>query len=203
MVGEAGIPVEEEPENGTSGPRVSWDDKLEGVLDEWHRRVWACQIAHYGRATRLRRGDVILGVPVVILSTVVGTSLFATLNEEQLPLALRIVVGSVSVVAAVLAAIQTFFGFAKQADKHVLAADWYSALRRKVEEVRALPRDFRGDARKVLDDIRREMNHIASQFPQIGEREWARATVDFGIKEPPRRRGRTTEATEAVPSRPS
>ena len=187
-MGETGHPVETEEQPEKQLPPVRWDDRLEKVLDEWHRRVWASQLAHYRRATKLRRANIFLGLPVTTLTAVVGTSLFATLNEQQLPTALRITVGSISVAASVLSAIQTFFGFAQRADKHVLAADWYAALRRRIEEIRAMPKQARGDARKVLDDIRREMNTVSSTFPQIGEPDWRQAAAEFGIKEPPRRR---------------
>jgi hypothetical protein len=50
-----------------------------------------------------------------------------------------------------------------------------------------MPPKARGDARKVLDDIRREMNTVSSTFPQIGEPDWRRAAAQFGIKEPPGR----------------
>ncbi|HEX2025454.1 MAG TPA: SLATT domain-containing protein [Actinomycetota bacterium] len=164
---------------------VTWTPRLDAVLEEWRRRAWAAQTAHYERATRLRRRHVWLGVPVVILSTVVGTSLFATLSEERLGLTLRIVVGSVSVGAAVLSAIQTFFAFGQRADRHVLAADWYAAIRRRMEQVQALPRDARGDARTTMDSFRKEMNTVGSQFPQIGQRDWARIAAAFAIDEPP------------------
>jgi hypothetical protein len=195
-VGDSGAQIQSRKESqAISTVPVQWDDRLEAVLDQWHRRVWASQLAHYRRATRLRRANISLGLPVVILSTMVGTSLFATLNETQLPIALRIVVGTISVGAAILAAVQTFFGFAQRADRHVLAADWYAALRRKIEELRAVPRDARGDARKVLDDIRREMNTVSSQFPQIGERDWAAVATEFQIEEPPRRPDRRPAAS--------
>jgi hypothetical protein len=186
-VGDTGHPVEIQEVPEKQLPPVKWDERLEDVLEEWHRRVWASQLAHYRRATRLKRANIFLGLPVTTLTAVVGTSLFATLNEQQLPAALRITIGTISVAAAVLSAIQTFFGFAQRADKHVLAADWYAALRRKIEELRAMPPKARGDARKVLDDIRREMNTVSSTFPQIGEPDWRRAAAQFGIKEPPGR----------------
>jgi hypothetical protein len=186
-VGDTGHPVDIQEEPEKQLPPVRWDDRLEDVLEQWHRRVWASQLAHYRRATRLRRANIFLGLPVTTLTAVVGTSLFATLNEQRIPIALRITVGTISVAAAVLSAIQTFFGFAQRADKHVLAADWYAALRRKIEELRAMPPKARGDARKVLDDIRREMNTVSSTFPQIGEPDWRRAAAEFGIREPPGR----------------
>jgi hypothetical protein len=172
-------------ELGPAPSRVSWDDASEATLEEWRKRAWAAQTAHYERATRLRRQHIWLGVPVVIFSTVVGTSLFATLSDETLALPLRIVVGSVSVLAAVLAAVQTFFGFAQRSERHVLAADWYAAIRRRIEQILALPRDARDDPRKTLDEVRKELNRVGSQFPPIGQRDWARVAREYGVQEPP------------------
>lgn len=167
------------------GPPVEWTNKLEDVLENWRLRAWASQIAHYRVASRLRTRDRALGLPVVILTTAVGTSIFATLNEQTVDLWLKILAGTVSLGAAILAGIQTFFGFAQRADQHVLAADWYAAIRRNIEQLLAMPREWRGDAKECLDGVRKEMNHVGSQFPEIGERIWGQVAPQFGITEPP------------------
>jgi hypothetical protein len=166
-------------------PPVRWTDDLDAVLESWRRRAWASQIAHYQVAERLRRRNRELGLPVVILTTAVGTSLFATLNQDQLAMGLRIVVGTISVLAAIFAGIQAFFAFAQRADQHVLAADWYSSIRRRIEQLQAMPRASRGDARECLDGVRKEINHVGSQFPEIGEKTWNRVAARFGIQAPP------------------
>ena len=191
--------VEDQARRTPPRPPVPWDDNLEALLDEWRRRAWAAQSAHYRKATKLSRRHVALGVPVVVLSTVVGTSLFATINEEQLALPVRLVVGSVSVVAAVLAAVQTFFRFAQRSDRHVLAADWYAAIRRTIEETLAMPRSARDDARKIIDGLRKDLNAVSSQFPQIGQREWAQAAAKFEVHEPPPGRSPGPMAPGPVP----
>lgn len=167
-----------------------WNTDLEGVLENWRLRAWAGQTAHYKVASQLRRRNVWLGLPVVILTTVVGTSLFATLNEDRLAITLRVIVGAISVGAAVLAGIQTFFSFAHRADQHVLAADWYAAIRRKIEQLQAIPKEWRGDPKKALDEVRKEMNTVGSQFPEIGEETWNEIATSFGIHEPSSRGGR-------------
>jgi hypothetical protein len=168
-------------------PPVEWDDNLEKVLENWRLRAWASQIGHYRIAERLRKHHRELGLPVVILTTAVGTSLFATLNQDTLPMGTRIAVGGISLLAAIFAGIQAFFGFAQRADQHVLAADWYSAIRRRIEQMQGMPRASRGDARECLDGLRKEMNHVGSQFPEIGEKTWHEIATRFGIQEPPRR----------------
>lgn len=169
------------PEQSSFG----WDTKLERVLEDWRLRAWAGQIAHYKVASHLRRRNVWLGLPVVILTTAVGTSLFATLNQDDLPLELRIFVGGISLAAAILAGAQTFFSFAQRADQHVIAADWYASIRRKIEQLQATPRKWRESPKESLDGVRKEMNNVGSQSPEIGEKTWAEVSASFGVREPP------------------
>ena len=179
----------EEEEAVPEGSSFAWDTKLERVLEEWRLRAWAGQIAHYRVSSHLRRYNVWLGLPVVILTTAVGTSLFATLNQADVPVELRILVGAISLAAAVLAGAQTFFSFAQRADRHVIAADWYASIRRKIEQLQATPRGFRDSPKAFLDQIRKEMNSVGSQSPEIGEETWSQVSASFGLREPPRTSG--------------
>ena len=127
------------------------DSHLEALLKDWETRAWAAQIAHYRVASRLRKYNLMLGLPVVIFTTIVGTSLFATLSQDAIDMWLRVTLGCVSVVAAILAGIQTFLNFAKRADQHAVAADWYASIRRKIEQQANTARKGRADSRKFLD----------------------------------------------------
>ena len=87
--------------------------------------------------------------------------------------------------AAILAALQTFLRFAARGEQHTLAADWYAAVRRELEEVIATPHHQREKPVTTLDRLRKEMNKIGSQAPMIGEKTWADAAARFGVSEPP------------------
>ena len=179
------------PASGTASPQEQpppeWDRSLEGMLENWRMRAWASQTAHYRIASKLRLRHRVLGLPVVIFTTAVGTSIFATLSDSESAPGFwpRVVVGTISIGAAVLAGIQTFFGFAQRADQHVLAADWYSSIRRGIEQMQATPRQWRGDPRDCLEKVRKEMSQVGSQFPEIGEKTWKQVVREFGIEEPP------------------
>lgn len=180
-IGDAGVVTSEEEATDERGGSFTWNADIEVLMEEWRLRAWAAQMAHYRVASRLRTYNVWLGLPVVIFTTAVGTSLFATLNEERPTVLVRAIVGGISVLAAVLAAIQTFFNFATRADQHVLAADWYASIRRKVEQELRIPRKHRGDPKKFMDGIRKEMNTVGSQFPEIGDRLWTQVAGEFGL----------------------
>jgi hypothetical protein len=186
-------PDEEVPDR--TGASFPWNADIETLLEEWRLRAWAAQMAHYRIASRLRTYNVWLGLPVVIFTTAVGTSLFASLNEDRPSVLVRAIVGGISVLAAILAAVQTFFNFSARADRHVLAADWYASIRRKIEEEVRIPRKYRGDPKEFMDGVRKEMNTVGSQFPEIGDRLWTEVAGDFGLGSearaapPARRRG--------------
>jgi hypothetical protein len=165
---------------GTS-EMAPWDANTERLLADWRNRAAAAATAHYRLADRCRRRNVALGVPVVVLSTVVGTSLFATLNETSVDSDVRLTIGVVSVAAAVLASLQTFLRFAERAERHVLAADWYSAVRRGADEALALPPVARKPPAEYLPTVRKEMSRIGQQAPEIPAPLWSRLAAEHGV----------------------
>jgi len=168
-------------------PSIEWDPDLEDVLEGWRLRAWASQVAHYQVAGRMRIWHRLVGLPTVILTTVIGTSIFATLSENTVKIGFwpRFIVGAVAIGAAVFSGIQTFFGFAQRADLHVLAADWYASIRRNIEQIKGTPREFRQPPNETLTTIRKEMNQVGSQFPEIGQRTWKKIAKEYGVEEPP------------------
>jgi hypothetical protein len=168
---------------GEGEAEYGWTAETEALLVNWRSRVYASQSAYYMEAERLRRWHYLFGIPVIIASTVVGSTMFAgTGGEATVP---TWVVGSLGALAAVLASLQTFLRFAESAAAHAMAADWYSAIRRDIEQLQALPRHLRGDAKARLDSIRKEMNKAGQKAPELRETLWARVAQRFGVEEPP------------------
>ena len=174
------MPAEEttqHPESGTG----AWNADVEALLEDWRRRVYAAQSAHYASADRFRMLNYIVGVPAVIFSSVVGTALFAGLEKDSPRTWL---IASTSILAAVLGALQTFLRFAERATLHATAADWYSAIRRDIEEILHLPVEDRGTPNECLDEVRQEMNRAAQDSPELSARHWRREAQRFKVAEP-------------------
>src|SRR5262249_53307070 len=121
------------------------------------------------------------GVPAVVFSSIVGTAIFAGLEKDS---PRSIVVGLASILAAVLAGLQTFLRFAERAANHAKAADWYSAIRRDIEQTLHLPVELRGKPKETVDGIRKEMNRAAQDAPELSGRMWKREARRFGVQEP-------------------
>jgi hypothetical protein len=161
--------------------KVAWDDGLERLYDSWHRRVAAAEHGHRLMADRLRRRYLLLGIPVVIFTTLVGTSAFASMQnasansittENANSDMVLLIVGAISVLAAVLSSLQTFLRYATRAEGHRIAALRYETLRREMAETAALPRELRGQPDRTLDTVRNRMDRYAKESPTIGERMW-------------------------------
>ncbi len=170
-------------ENKVESDQVdNWTPSVEELLKNWHSRAYAAQSAYYDMAERLRRLNYLLGIPVVIVSSLVGTAVFADWSQNG---NYKWWVGSVSILAAVLASLQTFLKFGENATLHGTAADWFAAIRREIEEVLALPPALRGHPKQCLDSIRQEMNKAGQKSPELGERLWKKVARRFGVEEPP------------------
>jgi hypothetical protein len=172
-----------ESPSGKSETSSDWGPEADALLENWRKRVYAAQSAYYIEAERFMRWHYILGIAVVVMSTIVGSSTFSA--KEGGPGLPSIVIGILGSLAAILAGLQTLLKPAETAARHGVAADWYSAIRRDIEELQALPRHLRGDVRLRLDAVRSSMNKVGQNAPVLSERLWARAAQRFGVDEPP------------------
>ena len=119
-------------------------------------------------------------MPAVVFASIVGTAIFAGLTKGTTR---RLAVASVSILAAVLAALQTFLRFSERAAQHATAGDWYSAIRRISSRSTPSCR-VRGKAKDCLDTVRKEMNRVAQDAPELSVRLWKREAKRFGVREP-------------------
>jgi hypothetical protein len=160
-------------QNELSDPRAQ-------LLLRWLRNCLRAQIGNYEAAGLFTRRNYWLGVPAVLLSAAVGTSVFAALgkNVENYPL-IQMAVGAIAVLAAVLSALQTFFRWGDVASKHRAAAAEYGALKREIDEL--LARYAAGA--DVLDEdvtrVRERMDTLSRDVPELPESTWRKARASI------------------------
>lgn len=142
----------------------------EELLGDWYRRLRFAQFAHYEAAKAFDRMNYWLGIPVVVLSTFVGTSVFANIGKV-VDARIQISIGLISVIAATLASLQTFFRFSEKAEKHRIAASKYGALRREIEEIFAVHGDT---TREAITALRQRIDRLSDEAPHIPHKIWSR-----------------------------
>jgi hypothetical protein len=138
------------------------------MLENWYHRVRESQLSHYEAANIFESMNYWLGIPSIILSTILGTSIFATLGKS-VDIIVQILFGLVSVIAAVLTGLQTFLRFSERSEKHRTIAARYGSLRRQIEELLSLEDSI---TKEVITPLRESIDRLAEEAPNIPERIW-------------------------------
>ena len=155
--GESSSPVARAP--------ARWNNQTREMLTDWHFRATAAQFGYQTKAQRSRKSNLLLGIPVVALTTIVGTSVFVALTKDPATW-VKFLAGTLTILAAVLAAIQTFLAYAQVTENNRVAASRYATIRRHIELA-----IVRKDA-NAIDRIRSEMDKAGAASQPIGDKLW-------------------------------
>jgi hypothetical protein len=157
------------------------DDILRQAAD-YERNYSIVGRAHYLESGRLAARNRWLGIPVVIITAVVGTTIFGTLNENPDP-ALRIAAGLISLLGTVLSSLQTTLGYAQAAERHKAAGARYRAIARRVKtfalKYRAAPTDQRHSAIAELESLNKELEDLAAESPNVPDSSYEKAAREY------------------------
>lgn len=141
------------------------------VIEEWSSGFMFLRKAHYAAAVSLSRRNYWLGIPALFLSTIVGTTVFSTLNQNPDPF-WRIIVGFLSLITAVLASLQTFLKLSERAEKHRLAGARFAALRKETEQALALPPQTDDELKTWFSSLRQRWDKLSEDSPTIPPSIW-------------------------------
>jgi hypothetical protein len=136
------------------------------LLTDWFRRARESQFIHYECGTWYSRLHYWLGIPAIVLSSAVGTAVFASLDNSATG-AQRIAVGLISIVAAVLASLQTFLRFSERAERHRATGSGYGAIRRALELLKTFPPADTEALQRTFADIKGQMDQLAKDAPEV------------------------------------
>ena len=106
----------------------------------------------------------LLGVPAVIISAVVGSSIFASLASDNHNVWIMIITCVLSIGAAILAALQTFLHYAETAQLHKTSASRHESIRRNLNilEIKITTTDITKEKSiELLEIITKEMNDLS------------------------------------------
>lgn len=143
-------------------------EEVELLAKDWFRRCRESQMAHYEYGSILETRHLWLGIPAVLLSTIVGTAVFASWEELSADSGwLRLLFGLLSMMAAATAALQTFLNMSDRAEKHKSAGAAYSAIRRELELFKTIPCASEEDTKLFFDQIKQKMDELAASAPSI------------------------------------
>jgi len=137
--------------------------------------------AHYIAANRYSALNRIFGVPVIVITAVVGTTIFATLNENPDP-KWKIAAGLFSLAGTVLASLQTSLKFADTAQKHKEAGESYRVIQRRFGTFQLHFAEAGPDQRQAAileyERLMQRLEEIPKKFPPVPDWCYEKAKVE-------------------------
>ena len=128
--------------------------------------------AHKGRdrhdlaARRCDRQRYLIGIPATIAAAVVGTSVFAALDDSP-SRPVQILVGVLAVLSAILASLQAFLNLGARAERHRIAGVKYKTVIRRMEQMGiGTIREVALDA-PVLNELRESLDALEEEMPVV------------------------------------
>lgn len=125
---------------------------------------------HSAACDRYARLDGIYGVGSTVLTAIVGSTIFVTLQKTASE-AIRIIAGLVAVTAAVASGIQTTAKYAQLSERYRQASRQYAAVAREIDELLASP-PATGQLATVLDALRKSLDEVGALAPNVPPRTW-------------------------------
>lgn len=145
------------------------------LLDSWQIGTRTFHMAHHRTAAYYARMQKAVGISVVVLTTVVGTTIIAQWGEASR--AGQITVGLLSMAATVLAALQTFLNFEGRSEQHRGAALKYGMLRRRIEVVLVDADIEEAELAGFMETFRADWDLVDQEAPILPQRFYDRAKV--------------------------
>lgn len=138
--------------------------------------------AHYLASDRYAHLNRWFGIPVIVITAVVGTAIFSTL-EGSPSSGWRIATGLVTLAGTVLSSLQTSLGFAQTSAQHKAAGEAYRAMRRRFEMFQLRYDEAKPEQRHVameaLEALVLELAELPQEFPTVPDRYYDRARSEL------------------------
>ena len=138
------------------------------LVTQWLNGLALLHRGHFTAAKACEQKNIYLGVPVIVLSTIVGSAVFASIQSTSTTSA-KIVVGALSITAAIFSGLQTFLKFSERAERHKITATKYGILRRELEQSIALASDQIPE-KAFLDSLRTRWDSLDEESPTLPTR---------------------------------
>jgi hypothetical protein len=134
------------------------------LLGTWYKRAEACHKCHFLASHRYSKYNYLIGIPTILFTAAVGTSVFASLSTTSRSVLATIIIGFFSILATILSSLQTFLGFSEHADRHRDAGVKYGIIGRKMELL--LNENTMPNQPEALA-LKKDLDELATASPKI------------------------------------
>lgn len=157
-------------------------DDIQAQAEHYRFIVARSGRAHYKAADFATAKNKYLGVPTAVLGALVGTAIFSAIQSTP-AVGWKIATGLTSILASILATLQTLFNYSSAAASHREAGASYGALRRQFDGfMLRLPKTDRETLLADLDRLRSEIDRLGRSCPLIPKRAYSEAEKELDAR---------------------
>lgn len=169
-------PPESPPPTRRNSHSAEWTKEQEDLLKQWCEKAACYRWLHENAQTYFRRRHYFMTIPVIILSTIAGTANFsiASLVSSDTKEWYSMGIGTVNLIAGLIATLANFFRFAERMEGHRNSSIQFSKFQRTISAELALSPIEREPARDFVKLCRSEYDKLIEQSPAIPDKiiEW-------------------------------
>lgn len=141
---------------------ISYSDDFENLLKCEAEKAESMSLLHSKAYEKFSFLSVIINIPVIIVSSVIGFLSPLDLFEHQ-----TILLGSLSIFVAILKTIDNYFDLTRRCETHRMIAISYSRVSKWIQLQLSLERDCRVIAKDLFDIISNDLQNIRESEPLI------------------------------------
>lgn len=144
------------------------------TLSKWRRSLRILNEGHWDAARRYESRNLFLGTAAAVLSAAAGTTM---LNSSER--VVQVIAGVVSLLAAVLASVQTSYKAGERAEQHRMAAGEYGKLRHTMDKMllEGIPAD-KTARDKQLDELIGSWDKVDASTLPVPQKIYRRTTLE-------------------------
>lgn len=139
------------------------------LLKSWRDELGTMMRSHFILSSRIRIWNYILGVPTIIIATLLASYIFFTINQE-VAFWTKMLLGLLSLMMAILASLQTFLKYSEQAENHRNASARYQALFNGIDQLLVIPPKDDVALGEWCDKLRERWDALNLEAPRISRK---------------------------------
>lgn len=129
---------------------------------------------HYNARDRYATYNRNMGVAIVVLSAIMGTSVYSVLSNSDILLA-KIIVCVFILLNAIIVALQVYLNFEKRSLRHKITADRYLWIMKEAQRLIA----YHQDGSKSIEDVQKELERLSQEVKEIQKDEPETSQGDY------------------------
>lgn len=147
------------------------NEAYNALARRWLERAILARDSHYKQGKVMKKRHTAIGIATCIITTVVGSSIFLSMSHSSNAVS-NIIFGTLSIVAAVLAGLQTFLNLSERSEKHRATAIRFSSIVRRLEIIIYSGNNELGAIKRSLEEVRKEWDSINLDSPLAPMKVW-------------------------------